>query len=70
MVTLNLEPLIRLTNEQFSQLCQANPNAKLERNATGELVVIQRKKVLSNPNQLSGEDVLLDFILDLKGIMF
>ncbi len=39
-ITLDLRPLINLTNEQFYQLCQANPDVKLERNAKGELVVM------------------------------
>ncbi|MEH2317427.1 Uma2 family endonuclease [Nostoc sp.] len=39
-ITLNLEPLINLTSEQFYQLCQVNPDAKLERTALGELVVM------------------------------
>jgi Uma2 family endonuclease len=39
-VTLNLKPLLQLTDEQFFLLCQANPEAKLERTATGELVVM------------------------------
>jgi len=39
-LTLNLEPIIKLTSEQFYQLCQANPDLKLERNAQGELIVM------------------------------
>lgn len=38
--TLTLEPVIHLTQAQFYQLCQANPDFKLERTATGELVVM------------------------------
>ena len=37
---LNLNPIINLTHEQFYALCVANPDAKLELNANGELVVI------------------------------
>ncbi|MBP0015853.1 MAG: Uma2 family endonuclease [Roseofilum sp. SBFL] len=37
MVTLNLDPIIKLTSEQFYQLCQHNPDIKLERSATGQL---------------------------------
>lgn len=40
MVTLNLEPVIHLTDEQFKQLCQVNPEAKLELTQKGELVVM------------------------------
>jgi len=39
-ITLDLRPLIYLTDEQFYQLCQANPDIKLERNADGELIVM------------------------------
>jgi Uma2 family endonuclease len=39
-ITLNLEPILHLTDAQFYRLCQANPAAKLERTATGELVVM------------------------------
>lgn len=39
-LTLNLNPIIKLSSEQFYQLCQANPDLKLERNAQGELIVM------------------------------
>ena len=39
-LTLNLDPIINLTSEQFYQLCQANPDLKLERNTNGELIVM------------------------------
>lgn len=38
--TISLEPAIHITNEQFYQLCRANPNVKFERSATGELIVM------------------------------
>jgi Uma2 family endonuclease len=40
MVTLNLEPVIHLSPEQFKNLCHANPEAKLELTKKGELVVM------------------------------
>lgn len=40
VLTLNLDPVIKLTNEQFYQLCQANPEIKFERTATGALIVM------------------------------
>jgi Uma2 family endonuclease len=40
MVTLNLEPLIHLSAEQFILLCHTNPDAKLELTTTGKLVVM------------------------------
>ncbi|PAX51626.1 Uma2 family endonuclease [Brunnivagina elsteri] len=39
-LTLNLNSLIKLTREQFYQLCEANPDLKLERNFQGELVIM------------------------------
>jgi Uma2 family endonuclease len=39
-IVLNLQPLIQLTPDQFHTLCQANPEAKLERTSSGELVVM------------------------------
>jgi Uma2 family endonuclease len=38
--TLKLDPIIKLTEEQFYQLCQENPDIKLERNAIGKLVIM------------------------------
>lgn len=37
---LNLNPIAKLTPEGFHALCEANPDAKLERNANGELVIM------------------------------
>jgi Uma2 family endonuclease len=39
-LTLNLDPITRLTHAQFRELCQANPELKLERTAEGELIVM------------------------------
>ncbi|MEA5594990.1 Uma2 family endonuclease [Rivularia sp. UHCC 0363] len=39
-LTLNLNPIIKLTPEQFYQLCESNPELKLERNAQGELILM------------------------------
>ncbi len=38
--TINLDPIVKLTREQFYDLCAANPELKLERNANGELVIM------------------------------
>ncbi|MBD2441541.1 Uma2 family endonuclease [Nostoc sp. FACHB-110] len=37
---LNLNSVIKLTREQFYQLCAENPDLKLERNAQGELIIM------------------------------
>jgi Uma2 family endonuclease len=37
---LNLHPLIDLTDEQFEQLAAANQELRLERTATGELIIM------------------------------
>jgi len=39
-IALNLEPILTLTREQFYQLCESNPKAKLERNSHGVLIVM------------------------------
>jgi Uma2 family endonuclease len=39
-LTLNLNSVIQLTREQFYQLCEENPDLKLERNAQGELIIM------------------------------
>uniref|UniRef100_B8HTU0 Putative restriction endonuclease domain-containing protein n=1 Tax=Cyanothece sp. (strain PCC 7425 / ATCC 29141) TaxID=395961 RepID=B8HTU0_CYAP4 len=39
-VTLTLDPVGILTDEAFYQLCQVNPDLKLERSAKGELIIM------------------------------
>ncbi len=39
-ITLKLNSIIKLTSEQFYQLCEENPDFKLERNANGELIAM------------------------------
>lgn len=39
-VTLNLDPIIRLTDEQFYQLCVDNKDLNLELTATGQLIIL------------------------------
>ncbi|MEO0458390.1 MAG: Uma2 family endonuclease [Cyanobacteria bacterium P01_A01_bin.114] len=38
--TVNLDPVITLTDEQFYQLCRNNPDLKFERTAVGELIIM------------------------------
>lgn len=40
MITLNLQPAVELTDQQFEQICRHNRNLKFERTATGDLVVM------------------------------
>lgn len=40
-IALELRPIVDLSDEQFYQLCQANPNVKLERNKDGELLIMK-----------------------------
>jgi Uma2 family endonuclease len=40
MISLNLRPSLELTDEVFEQLCQQNPELRLERTAQGELVAM------------------------------
>ncbi|AFZ03063.1 Uma2 family endonuclease [Calothrix sp. PCC 6303] len=39
-LTLNINSIIKLTKEQFYQLCEENPDLKLERNTQGELIIM------------------------------
>lgn len=39
-LTINLNPIIELTDEQFYQLCQVNRELRFERTATGELIIM------------------------------
>ena len=38
--TIDVSPITTLTDEQFDQLCKANPDIKFERTPTGELVIM------------------------------
>ncbi|MDJ0903326.1 MAG: Uma2 family endonuclease [Xenococcus sp. MO_188.B8] len=38
--TINLDSVIKLDEDQFYELCQANPDVKFERNAQGELIIM------------------------------
>ncbi|GAA6614494.1 Uma2 family endonuclease [Scytonema sp. NUACC26] len=39
-ITLQLKPVIELTDEQFYLLCRKNPDVKFERNARGEIIIM------------------------------
>jgi len=39
-LTLNLYPVLELTDDQFYELCQANRDLRLERTATGEIIIM------------------------------
>jgi Uma2 family endonuclease len=39
-ITVNFNPIIKLTDDQFYQLCQANPDVKFERKVLGEIIVL------------------------------
>jgi Uma2 family endonuclease len=38
--TIDLKPIIDLTDEQFYSLCRGNPDVKFERNANGKIVIM------------------------------
>lgn len=40
VVTVNLNSIIKLTDDQFYQLCRDNPDVKFERNANGEIIIM------------------------------
>lgn len=39
-VTVDLSSIIKITDDQFYQLCQDNPDLKFERNANGEIIIM------------------------------
>jgi len=39
-VSLNIPATVKLSQEQFAKICQANSNLRLERTATGELIIM------------------------------
>ncbi len=39
-ITINFNNIVRLSNDQFYQLCRDNPDIKFGRNANGELIVM------------------------------
>ncbi|ASC73378.1 hypothetical protein XM38_043430 [Halomicronema hongdechloris C2206] len=39
-LTLNLNSVVQLTDDQFLRLCAHNPDVQLERTATGELIIM------------------------------
>ncbi|ACK70787.1 protein of unknown function DUF820 [Gloeothece citriformis PCC 7424] len=40
ILTLKLDPVIKLTSDEFFKICQENPDLKLERTAKGELIIM------------------------------
>jgi Uma2 family endonuclease len=55
--TIDFEPICKLTDEQFYQLCRKNPETKFERNAKGEIIIM---------SPTGGETGKLNFNLALK----
>ncbi|MDX2242196.1 MAG: Uma2 family endonuclease [Leptolyngbyaceae cyanobacterium bins.302] len=39
-VILRLDPILQLTDKQFLDVCQANPDVKFEQNSKGELIIV------------------------------
>lgn len=39
-ITINLDSVIKLDEDQFYELCQSNPDVKFERNSKGELIIM------------------------------
>ncbi|MEM9925426.1 MAG: Uma2 family endonuclease [Cyanobacteria bacterium P01_D01_bin.50] len=39
-ITINFDNIVKLTDEQFYQLCRDNPDVKFERNKWGEIIVM------------------------------
>ncbi len=39
-VTINFNPIITISDDQFYQLCRANPDIQFERNPQGEIIIM------------------------------
>jgi len=39
-LTINFNSILKLTDDQFYQLCRDNPDVKFERNANGEIIIV------------------------------
>lgn len=53
MIALKLRPTLQLTDEVFEQLCQQNPDLRLERTAQGELIAMSPAGSESSRQNLS-----------------
>ncbi|MEC4982845.1 MAG: Uma2 family endonuclease [Oscillatoria sp. PMC 1068.18] len=40
LVTLDFNSIVKISDEQFYELCRANPDVKFERNAKGEIIIV------------------------------
>ena len=59
--TLNLKPLANpITVEHFEQLCQLNPELKLETNSKGELIIMSPTGYETGKNNA---DLIAEFII-------
>jgi Uma2 family endonuclease len=43
-LSINLDPVIQLTDDQFYQICQVNPNLKFEHILLAQLYPITRRR--------------------------
>ena len=58
--TINLNSIIKLTDDQFYQLCRHNPEMKFERNAKEELIIMSPKK---RSNREKNIEIGADFVI-------
>lgn len=74
-LTIDIQSVIELTDEQFFQLCQANRNLRLERTASGELVIMppvggessNRNASLTTQLWIWNEQTQLGIVFDSSG---
>jgi Uma2 family endonuclease len=70
-ITLNLNSIINLTDEQFYQLCQDNETLKFERNAKGKIIIMSPAGgETSNRNGRLNQQLFNWVDLDRSGIGF
>ena len=61
--TISLKPVIHMTDEQFYELCRANPDVKFERSATGANDTQYNEKLSSN---FQKNEIIILFCLYIK----
>jgi Uma2 family endonuclease len=70
-VTIDFNPIMDMTDEQFYQLCRTNPDLKFERNAQGEIIIMAPTGgETGNRNAEIGADFVIWNRQDRLGVCF
>jgi Uma2 family endonuclease len=58
--TINLNPVVQMTDDQFYELCRSNPDIKFERTAQGELVIMPP---MGGETGINNSEINADFVI-------